>query len=282
MKKKAIVTLATGKKYQTLFDKHCRDNWQTYCRAFNFDLIVLNDLIDKTDRAMKRSPAWQKLLILSQEWSAAYDQLVWVDADVIMNSSYAYDICRDVPIEKVGAVEAYSIPSGEIHDIALQRLYTLWTNNDVKYMDNLNPAAYYTNRGIPGDMLKEVMQSGVFVCSPRHHREIFEHIYYHYEDTHGAEWNYEMPAMSYELLRSDHIWWISPRFNYCVMNIMAAYYPELLLSGNSLKKRAYGKINKVLPMPWLYRKESACLRNIYELSIFMHFAGCADLMYMMR
>ena len=37
--KKAIVTLATGQKYEKMFDDYCRANWQEYCDTYDYELI---------------------------------------------------------------------------------------------------------------------------------------------------------------------------------------------------------------------------------------------------
>lgn len=248
--KKAIVTLAIGDEYLNMFDRYCYHSWNAYCDEFGYDLILITSPLDDSIRAFKRSAAWQKLLILSQGWSSEYERIVWVDSDVIMNPCYAYDISDGVPIDKVGAVDAYSIPSKEIHDIALSRLYNFWRNHNIPFLDNDTPSKYYTNRGMDGTGLYELVQSGVFVCSPKHHKELFEKVYYDYEDLHGAEWNYETPAMSYELIKNNAVHWINPRFNFCVSNIEAAFYI-------GMNPRDY-------------------LLQIYHLSIFMHFAGCTN------
>ena len=249
--KKAIVTIAIGDKYLATFNNICCENWEAYGNRFGYDIILITSPLDVSQRAMNRSASWQKLLILSQSWSNEYERIVWVDLDVIINNANAYDICDGVPIDMVGAVDAYSIPTKEIHDISLKRMYANWLEMGVPFIDNLQPGAYYTNRGIPGDDLDSVVQAGVFVCSPKHHKEIFESVYYKYEDTNGAEWNYEMPAFSYELLRRGLVKYISPRFNFCVSNIESAFY---------------------------WGMKESCLKQIHDLSIFMHFAGCMDRM----
>jgi hypothetical protein len=249
--KKAIVTIAIGERYSQMFHLVCQNNWMEYCDRFSYDLILISDSLDKSERAKLRSVAWQKLLILSQEWASEYDRIVWVDVDVIMNSNYAYDICDGVPVEKIGAVDSYSIPTREIHRIALSRLYDGWKSSCMPFIENLSPGQYYTNRGINGGHLDNVVQTGVMVCSPIHHREIFEKVYYGYEDKNGAEWNYEMPSLSFELLQNNLVHWISPRFNFCVSDVEAAFY---------------------------YNSKDSHLKDIYDLSVFMHFAGCAHKM----
>jgi hypothetical protein len=90
---KAIVTLAIGERYLKMFERYCWKNWQVYADKYNYDLIVITDPLDNSERAKLRSPAWQKLLILSQDWSDKYEQIVWIDTDIIINNENAYDIC---------------------------------------------------------------------------------------------------------------------------------------------------------------------------------------------
>ncbi|MVT40078.1 hypothetical protein GO495_05750 [Chitinophaga oryziterrae] len=276
--KKAIVTLCVGKMYEDLFDVNCRKNWQLYCDKFGYDLIVINELLDKTDRAFKRSAAWQKLLVLSQDWSSQYDRIVWVDADILINCQHATDIADGVPIDKVGAVDAYSIPSKDLHDISLERRYAFWKKNNIAYLDNRDPNSYYTNRGINAEGLKNVVHTGVMVCSPHYHKAIFEDVYNHYEDANKDNWNYEMPALSYELIKADIVHWISPRFNFIVISLLASFYPDLLQKQRKFTRRVLNRLLKFTPYTYTSKYEKACLKNIYDLSIFMHFAGNASMM----
>mgnify|MGYP001374157837 CR=1 FL=1 len=283
--KKALVTLTIGESFERMFNELCKVNWQQYCEKFNYELIVLTNPLDTTERAKKRSPSWQKLLILSQDWAKQYDRIVWVDADVIINSKFAYDIIENVPENKVGAVSAYSIPTREIFNLAIYRLYDSWDKNGVKYVRNLTPQEYYLNRSIPAQNIDDVIQAGVFVCSPKYHQEIFEYVYYNYEDTRGNEYNYENPVLSYELLKNDKVYWISNRFNFCIAEIMAAFYPDEMLDYKKQPifiKRVINKLKRLLNIPIENNQQTAILKNIYELSIFMHFAGSANLMPLMK
>lgn len=279
--RRAMVTITIGSQYKQMFERHCAPNWKQYCDRFGYDLIVIDEPLDRSERAEKRSPAWQKLLILSQDWSQKYERIVWVDADVLINNQNALDVCDGVPMDRVGAVEAYSIPTREIHDIALRRLYQFWKENGINYVDNSTPGSYYAERGIPGGDLDHVVQTGVFVCSPKYHRDIFERIYHSYEEEGGAAGNYEMPAMSYELVRACMVTWISPRFNYCVMNLLAAFYPEALGIGTG--RSMGGPLGTCLKKMGLgSSSQRKALENIHDLSMFVHFAGCAGLMDMVR
>jgi hypothetical protein len=275
--KKAIVTIVIGNKYTNLFEVTCKQNWQSYCNKYEYELIIITEPLDNSDRAQKRSVAWQKLLILSQKWSTEYDRIVWIDADILINNKNAHDIIEGVPIDKIGAVEAFSIPTREIHEIALDRLYKTWSFKNIPYINNSEPSKYYTNRNIPGSNLTEVVQTGVFICSPIYHRMIFENIYFNYEDTHGSEWNYEMPAMSFELINANLVHWISPRFNYVVKKCIAAFYPYFEIHHKNMFVNYFFKIINY-ENTFSVNFESYYLNNIYELSNFMHFAGCLNLM----
>ena len=57
-----------------------------------------------------------------------------------------------------------------------------------------------------------VVQSGVFVCSFLH-KEIFEFVYNSYSDDSTPGYNYEMPALSYEIIsRNVKLKWLEPEF----------------------------------------------------------------------
>ena len=66
---------------------------------------------------------------------------------------------------------------------------------------------------------------------------------------------------------------------------MASFYPDSIVS-NSTKKnffvRVSNKIKSIIGIKNINKQELAILENIYDLSIFMHFAGSANKMYLMK
>ena len=281
--KKAIVTITLGTKYEKMFNNYCRNNWKIYSEKYGYELIVINKYLDNSKRAKSRSPAWQKLLILSQEWSKNYDQIIWIDSDVIINYKRAKDISPQVEINNFGAVDEFSIPSKELHYLAMKKQYDFWKEKNIEFIENLTPGQYYKKRGIPGGDLNEVIQTGVFVCSQNHHREIFEHIYNSYDEVNKkASWNYEMPAMSYELINSNMVQWIPIEYNYSVFNIIASYYPFIFDIHNLSKKKKIINflINKIRlnKNHMLNPMQVKCLEQVYQNGYFIHFAGCQEWM----
>jgi hypothetical protein len=107
----AVVTLAIGTKYSMAFDLYTKRSLEAYCERHHFDLHVVRKPLDLSLRAASRSPAWQKLLILSQSWSGRYDRIIWMDSDIYVNPM-APSIIDGVPPERVGAVKKGS--GGEI------------------------------------------------------------------------------------------------------------------------------------------------------------------------
>lgn len=279
--KKAIVTIIIGKKYREMFDIFSAESWKLYANKYSYDLILLREPLDGSIRAKKRSPAWQKLLILSQSWSIKYKTIVWIDADIIINNKISPDISLNIPENKIGAVDEYEIPNRRSHSIALLSLYAKWKKwgNKKNFIENITPMEYYQKRGIqPNINLINLVQTGVFVCSPKYHKKLFEHIYYEYEDNNGPHFNYEMPAMSYEILKNNLQFWISPKFNYIPIYVMESDNPELFNQSKLqyIIFKIFAKIN--LRIDFIAHSKKVALLKVYNSGYFIHFAGCSDLM----
>jgi hypothetical protein len=278
--KKAVITLAIGLKYEKLFKDFCEPGLIEYCKRFDYDLICLTTPLDDAERAKNRSPAWQKLLILSQPWSRDYERIVWLDTDIIVNNNNAQDIAKDVPIEKIGAIDQYSIPSRELYQIAFKRFY-LSHHGEIPEINNLSPASYYANNNLICEQpLTQVVQTGVMVASPKHHREIFEYTYNNYEDISDSlhsQSQFEMPALSYELIRKDLVHWLPNQFNFDVISNLLTYYPFLVPSHKKPSTHFLARQFKNDDGDYS-REMRVCLDSIYNLAIFMHFNGCHDFM----
>jgi hypothetical protein len=219
------VTLAVGRSFAARWHAMCEPRWRRYCERHGYDLICIEEPLDSSERAQRRSPAWQKCLVLAQPFAQRYRQIVWVDADILPNPE-APPVAASVPLERVGAVDEYSIPTREIHARTLAKLYARWDADGVAYVHNLTPAEYYRNFDLP-ETFDAVVQTGVLVLSPAHHRELLEDVYDRYEDR-GPGFNYEMRPLSYELLRRGVVTWLDPSFNYIWGHYKALHFPFLV------------------------------------------------------
>ncbi|MGP8244585.1 MAG: hypothetical protein ACLQVN_08715, partial [Bryobacteraceae bacterium] len=187
-----------------------------YARAYGFDVIALDQPIDTSERARRRSPAWQKCLILSHPKIADYEQVVWMDSDIVVNDK-APDVASGVDATCVGAVDCNTVDAERAFPI----LAASWGADGIDPIRGDFHAAY----GLPAN-LPHVVQTGVLVLSPKHHRPVLESVYRDYEDKGGAEWCYEMRPLSYELQRQCCLHWLDPRFNRSWLEYVALNSPK--------------------------------------------------------
>lgn len=268
--KKLIVTIAIGEKYFRTWKKSCEKNWQQYADQHGYDLLCIDRPLDTSTRAQQRSPAWQKCLILSQDFSQEYERIVWVDSDILINTISAPDIITGVPVDKVGAVDEWRKPTREIYAQTLARMYESWKTSAIK-----NPTAqeYYTAWGLP-DGFDEVVQCGVLVLSPQHHRHLLETTYYGYEEKGGREWHMEMRPLSYELLKAKAVHWIDYRFNLMWVEQTFLYYPFLMTNPDQSRlTKMQHMLGRALGLVTERKLKQLCLTNMFLNTYFLHFGG---------
>ena len=250
----ALVTLAVGRGYAEGWRRSAEPGWRAYAERHGYDVLCIEEPLDRGERATSRSAAWQKCLVLEQDFAAEYDRIVWVDADVVINPA-APAIVDGIPPELVGAVDEYATPTPDLHRRTLEKLYAHWTTRGEPFVDNLTASAYYEAWDLPGGF-DQVVQTGVMVLSPRHHAGLLRRVYDGYEDR-GAELNYEMRPLSWELLEAGVVKWLDPRFNYVWGSYKALHFPHLLVH------------------PGDERTEGAIRRALAEVH-FLHFAGISS------
>ncbi|MBF0465464.1 MAG: hypothetical protein HQK88_11870 [Nitrospirae bacterium] len=253
--KKAIVTITIGEAYQELWRTVCKPGWDRYAQMYGYDIICIDNPVDISERAANRSPAWQKCLVLSQDFSAQYDRIVWVDCDILINHGNAPSIVDSVPEGMVGAIDVWSSPTQGWFPVALQRYIDITPKGDTFSQD---VSMYYKKYGLP-DTFNKVVQTGVLVLSPEH-RDILEKTYYEYEEKGGSEWNYEMRPLSYELQKASKVHWIDFRYNMSWPIYKCLFYPFLMLESTLEEER-----KKAL--------SAVCVNTAYQIGYFMHFPG---------
>jgi hypothetical protein len=279
--KKAIVTLAIGKPYEAMFEKYCKASWSLYTEKHGYDLIVITEHLDHSPRAQSRTPAWQKCLIFSDPRTQHYDQVVWVDTDILINPN-SPDITSEVPLEKIGVVDEAATPSKEDLELYSKRFHPYFVPSLKKqFMQHIdapsqamteylkyafNPSAYYNDFGLDGKF-NSIVQTGVMVMSPRYHRELLEYVYYNYEDK-GPEWNYEQRPLGYEILKQEKEFWLSKKFNMTWVIVKALTYP-FLDARATLMERLLGKAG----IDYRASLISQCMTATFLNNYFLHYAG---------
>lgn len=217
---RAIVTLAIGTKYEQVWDVVSRPSWERYAAAHGYDLIVLNAPIDPADTG-RRSPAWQKCLILSQSWSQRYERILWLDADIVVNPA-ASDIAASVPEELVGATLVNDQLSSAEKHILLEKYVGLTVAPE--HAEELWGAVQnqlYRDNGIETDRT-EMIATGVLVLAPGRHEAALRGAYAGEERSRA----YEQPRLSHRLLEDGLFHKLSPRWNWGIWDALMLHHRD--------------------------------------------------------
>jgi hypothetical protein len=257
--KNAIATLAVGAAYAERFEQFCRKNWLAYTERHGFDLVVIKEPLDVSERARSRSPSWQKCLILGLPEMADYERVVWVDSDFYLNPA-APSILDGVPAERIGVTDEHAYPSHDVRQAILGGIIAASPQTAEpggrSYWEGWRDASiWHAAVGLPKGH-RHIVQAGVMVLSPKHHREVMEYCYHAYED---AGCNYEMRFLSHEVLTRGLQHWIDPRFNALIW--------WLFLQANTGR-------GQVTTQSEIQKFVIESFRRNY----FLHFAGAANLM----
>lgn len=272
MNKKAICTLVLGHSYIDMFNRYCRKDWQKYADKYGFDLQIFDTPLDNSERAQSRSPAWQKCLIPLQQKLQQYEQLVWIDSDILINPN-APDITEGVQEDQVGAVDQYAIPNPEDAELWLKRSYSELDKKGVPYIKNLTGKDFHENYGITSPF-NTVVQTGVMVFSPKFHKQTFKFVYDQYEDKGDPQWNYEMRPLSHELQKNHTIYWLNPKFNMIWSKLKNNLYP--FLSDKSFEFISTGLFKKYKNEIIRKKLFKAIINQSLENNYFLHFSGSSS------
>lgn len=264
---KAIVTVLIGDQYQSVWNRLCAAGWMWYAQQHGYDLILVEDYLDP-QRGTERSPAWQKLLILDQPWSAAYQRIVWMDSDIVVSPSARYDIADSVPeVTKVGISENHLSPA-DAH-IALEVLYqTSIPPQDAERIQRSNIANLYKSEEIPYERVllgeERGYSTGVMVFSPAHHRDICRHVYDHYPQRSRL---YEQSYLGHELAQANLLSDFSSRYNWDVYSFISLQHPHF-------HRMPANRETALALLPFLRRE--------FEKAYFLHFNGCMGLLNLLE
>src|SRR5262245_7193940 len=188
----AYVTLAIGEPHIANWQRYCSASWQSYAARHGLDLIVVTQPFEQSSR----SPAWQKCLVLNQEFAANYRQVVLLDADIAINPG-SPNIVEQVSEEYVGGV----ISGSQIHDDLKPILLSRLTKKSVPYERGSRQWQVDQGRSYEGYGLTPqavgIIQTGVLVASPKNHGSIFRSIY---DGTYRETRCYEQIPLSHTLI----------------------------------------------------------------------------------
>ncbi|MEM7120954.1 MAG: hypothetical protein AAF563_06745 [Pseudomonadota bacterium] len=259
---KAIVTFAVGKATTDMFNDYVHESWKRYAFRHGYELIVLDQPVRPDALTEERPIVFQRLVLFEHPEVGRFDDVVYVDADIIINyrdapcivsqhggggiGMTATDFDRGYvdPVEHTAfagrMAQAGQAEPGENSEKALKQLV-------LQNLQTIDPA---WQRAV-------FMNAGVLVLNQQRHADFLVDVFDRYNDDviyPGAE----QTILTYELLRSGNHTQLQDAYNRYWVQVRAGHYPFLLTGDAS---------------PDLRRQcVTAALCNSY----FLHFAGPAD------
>jgi hypothetical protein len=256
-RKTAIVSIIIGDVFVNTWLRLCKFSWAAYAEKFDMDVVLIKGYLDNSSFAVSRSPAWQKLLILEQPWSINYENIIWMDCDIIISTS-APNILDFVPNPSlIGICTQHDRLSASQRQIMLERMYGMQITRDGNDLQQYLDDSQFIKYGC-GEHGGVMYNTGVIVLSPTHHSDVLRQCYSMPEK--GRL--YEQPALSREISMRGLAHLLSARFNWGVFESLLLYFPV------DIRKSYSGNLSINL-VAYLVRRE---LANAY----FLHFYGCME------
>lgn len=189
-----LVTVVIGEPYLERYKALFYENHRTYASKYNYDFIVVTDFLDPQNK----HPSFislQKSLVCSQSFSNKYDQIIYIDADVLFNNKIATPLHLEVKDQnKVSIANEYSQPSTP------ERLKIQKSNGWEP-----DASSYYKLAGLSLET-NIVLNTGVMIFNPKIHNRILEDAYAFGVQSglnHPRGFHYEQAIIGYALQKNN-------------------------------------------------------------------------------
>lgn len=273
-RRRAIVSMLVGDRYVNEWHQYCKDNWFAYGKRHDCDVIVLTEPVMPAAVTSERTLHWQKLLIPSLPVLQRYEQVCWLDGDILINWSHAPSIFDEHDPERIGAIDISprmglrldTMTVNQRWDYLLLRAQSILKDepwlDPLQYDDEFNP--YAADRLEPAP--EQFINTGVFVFNPDRHAAFFRDVFskYHKNSSNG---DFEQTLLSFEMLASGQVQFLDGRFNMIWALEVAQHYPFLF--GPRFFRPASADWKE---WAWLAQQ---CVNNTFFNSYFLHFAGAS-------
>lgn len=198
-----LVTIAIGEKYFEYYTNTFYESQKKYALKHGYDFKVITHFLDPTIQ-IRQTISFNKILVCSQEWSADYDFIIFIDADIVININ-APPIHNYIDYgTKIGVVDEWSQPTKE-RRLKIQK-HQGW---EVPAVD------HYKLCGL--DIETEmVFNSGVLVMQPKIHSDFLKNIYDKYviqSISHYRGFIFEQCCIGYEIQKANMYTILDNRFN---------------------------------------------------------------------
>lgn len=226
---KALVTIAIGESFQKMWKTMMAETWHAYARRHGYDIVVFDDYLDASPRGRERTPNWQKCLILEDARVRDYEDVVWLDADILINFHAAPCIVGANRPGKVGVVSDHEFMHASA---AAEENYTRRKEKMVppELRDQIprTIAEKYRKAGLAPEF-DDYCNTGVLVMKPALHAGMMRRIYDTYEETLFTA--KEEVCINHALRVQDLAHGLDKRFNWCWVNFVVEHYPFLMIPG---------------------------------------------------
>ncbi len=250
---KALVTLLVGlPTYRENWERFYEWTWRTYAERNGYDVIVIDKHIDDGPRGHARSVNWQKCLILEHEEVRKYSDVVWLDADVMINPHVAPCIVEHNDSDKIGLVgykeNYFDLP--HVLDNTMRRKAIIGREENLEKTTTIK--GMYERTALDSSV-ENIANTGVMVLKTAHHGDVLRHVYDNYEENaHSAK---EEFPLSHYIYGNDLANGLDRRFNEIWPYHVTERYPFLLLEEFSANPMLLG----------------LCVNTAWTNSYYLHF-----------
>ena len=198
-----LTTIAIGDKYLEEYTRLFYESQHNYALKYGYDFKVITDFLDK-NIMNRHTISFNKILVCNQEWSKEYDMIIFIDADILINSN-APSLHNYLDYDnRIGIIDEYSQPTSEKR-IQIQKRMG-WETSATEYYK-------LCGLDINTDM---VFNSGVLVMQPKLHNEFLVNIYNKYvmkSVGHYRGFHFEQSCIGYEIQKANMYKLIDNKFN---------------------------------------------------------------------
>jgi len=153
----ALVTLLVGEKYKEFYDIHFRPSHERYAKKIGVPLIIIDELVDKSEFGEGKAPSWHKLLVFKHPKLHGIEQICWLDADIFI-TEHSSNVFNEIPLNYWAGVK---------NDLRGMEYYQGSDQNELRYCPKENRPDYLIN-------------GGFFVANRKEHAADMERIFYDY------------------------------------------------------------------------------------------------------
>ena len=251
----------------------CEPSWRAYASKHNYDIIVITQPIRLLHDLAIRPIHWQKLFIPRHPDAAKYEDIVFLDADIIINYHHAPCIVAAHASDKFGVVafDRYFDDDHHYHNVFIRKAMFTHIGERARALNAgiapgrytlSGPDCYHTYSELTDRLDVPRINTGVLVMKPALHADFLESVYHDSfrELKNGAmPGHYEQTYLAWKLFQAAQYNLLDERFNRIAFIEWALHYPFTLIADN----------------PSLLR---ACFTTMLSNAFFLHFAACMEML----